>query len=250
MNDNQEYCLLCREYKKLEKSHAIPKTFFKNISEKSKNTHPYHIIPKSLEIYIKGDHYTDRQLCRICENFLNENYEAYSISLLKMKNKHISISNLGRYLMMTNVDVIKLNVFVLSIFWRCYNSNHDFFRTYSIRPELNQALRECVLGLKTPKQIGALIKIKKIVADSFLKEDQLDQIIRTPFKSRNHLNMIFGGYTFSLIFGKESFKEQKSKIYNDESKNSIFITKTMISNYPEIMFYIKNSNFFIKKKRH
>lgn len=248
MKNHQGYCLLCREYKKLEKSHAIPKTFFKNISDKSTNTHPYHVIPKSLEIHIKGDHYTDRQLCRTCENFLNENYEAYSISLLKMKNKNITISNLGKYLMMTNVDVLILNIFVLSIFWRCYNSNHDIFRKYSIRAELNHALLECVLGLKTPKQIGALIKIKKIEADTFLKEDELDQMIRTPFKSKNHLNLIFGGYTFSLTFGKESFKEKKSKTYNDEIKSSIFITKTTISNYPEIIHYIKKSNFLLRKR--
>ena len=110
------YCLLCNEFKSLEKSHAIPRSFFREISTTTPNGLPIHIYPENLASELKGDQYSHHQLCNTCEHYLNVNFDEYCINLLKEKNNTINIIKTQKYEIFSNVDVKRLNTFILSIF--------------------------------------------------------------------------------------------------------------------------------------
>ncbi len=173
-------CALCLEFKALKHSHAIPNSSFKRIF----NGRQAITITDDVDTYGKGtnDSWKTYQLCNECEQHLNQSYEAYSLLFLRgEKGKKIEHD---KGITFSEVDIRKLQLFFLSIFWRAANSEDLAYSHVFIPEPWNNELREYILKRQSVPLNLVTVKISRLTYRSKKGGDSekiLKGIINTPF---------------------------------------------------------------------
>lgn len=140
-----------------------------------------------------------------------EEYENYSIAALRGKRKEIEISEKSKGASFKNVDVGKIALFILSIYWRASHSDHEAFAECITFPELDKVL---IGVLKKKINIAPnLLKVRiRLLKDSTNLFDKvlIKQIIISPFRKdllKGFMyTMVFEGYLFEIYFTSINFE--------------------------------------------
>lgn len=236
-------CLNCGLHKELMKSHAINKTFFREISKNCTKTFGKPLVQEygSMFSKIDGDQMTSYQMCSECEGFYNSKYENYSIKLLKNKLSGVTIKKTNKYLRYSNVDHIRLSKFILSTYWKVSNSEHSYLhKVFLFDSSQNSKIRAVLNSDKNISDVYCKLKMYKIKDGvKKMKEDFIKQIIMTPFKRYDNncqeilSFMIFYGFLFELSFSMVSDEKLKQGRYLKSKIGSLYVDYIELSDIPE-----------------
>lgn len=248
-------CKLCKNLGILQLSHAVGdssfKRLFKTISGKAVT------FSDSDDEYIQysSDSWADHQLCEACERHLNESYEQYSMRALRGRNATITKSGVT----FSDIDLHKLNLYFLSIFWRAANSDHPSYKQVVITPQSNEYLRDAILHDKKVPIARFSVKLSRLtdLSGGFTK-DALKQVIVAPFprihgdKRLRHISMCFtfeGFFTEIYMPGLKLNRRNEPGVIH-ETRNILHAPYLDIFSIPEIVDvmvigykkYIKNKS--------
>ncbi|WP_063345491.1 hypothetical protein [Vibrio jasicida] len=138
-------CQLCLQENKLQNSHIIPNAIFKKLFRS--NNGKAISLSSNAEQWIEhgSDSWHEELLCRDCEQLLSTNYEKYSIELLRGQHKNSDmVKSAG--VKFSDVNVSKLCLFLLSIYWRAAVSKSPVFKNVQLHPKHQEYMRQAILN--------------------------------------------------------------------------------------------------------
>lgn len=223
-------CKLCDSASQLQKSHAIPDSIFRRIF-RANSGKAILLKTGAGDIQYTNDSLATPQLCSKCERLINENYEKYSIDILRGGRGSASETSNG--ITFSGIDVNKLRMFFIAIFWRAANSTHT---TYSgtVMPvefyhkDVNKILKKAILT-NTPVPSSTIsIKIQRLVDRSGGFDMKiLKSIIITPFHrpygAQKNVSVCFvmEGFLITLIMPGLSFAARKHESLINRNSNIV-----------------------------
>lgn len=173
-------CYLCKEQKKLELSHVIPRAFLKRV----KKGEPQLLKVEDLvgvKPVLDNANWTEHLLCKDCEHHLNISYEGSQIPYLR---NGANVSKSHGKVTFRNFCFEKFYLFLLSILWRASISEHDAFKSVSLGRELNDTIAGLIRDRTT--KVGGVcfsdllkIGVVRIVDDA--KSDEITRSVMTSF---------------------------------------------------------------------
>jgi len=168
-------CKLCGVEGKLEKSHIIPKSYFKNLKSGSGQLIEITCDDKAEPKRSNTDP-KERLLCRSCEQFLSINYERYGARLFK-ETKNVKKSK--SYIEFNGFKYTEYYLYLLSILWRASVSTINEFSNIKLRAEFEEHLANCInkksIKLNTSLKLDHFIRIAvlRVVDSSGQIEDSI-----------------------------------------------------------------------------
>lgn len=200
--EEQGYCLLCGDFKTLQKSHVIGKTIFNRLLKSVPNGHAYKVSQNKIEK--SGDNWVMKMLCNNCENYFNQQFENYAVEVLRLKRNEISISKSNNAVIFSNIDAKKIALYLLSIYWRGALSTHESYNELKISHEISNYLKYCFIGKYSLNNDIFKIRIRKLFDESkFLSEDKIKLLIVWPFAQLIDEGLvycfIYEGYFFQIF---------------------------------------------------
>jgi len=234
-------CGLCLEFNELVRSHAIPNASFKIISKGRQAV----VVTADIGRHPAGSNesFKTYQLCSGCEKFLNKEYDSYALPRLRgQKGKRILY---GEGVTLIGIDLTKLQLFFLSVFWRAANSEYLAYSQVFIPEPWNNEIRECILNKQPVPLDLSTVKIsllKDMRKEKFLSDEVLAKIIMEPFHrlSDNNIsfNFIFEGWFVEIFTPGLDLKERQSMgvIYSERIRLTCpFIHPYDIHEFSEII---------------
>lgn len=227
---NLGVCLFCEEEKELKRSHAIGNTIFRKILKDCEKNAAIRISTMEEKLTLSNDSWATKQLCGECEQYFNQEFEAYSINALRGKVKSVKIVNLSDGVSYSNLDMNKLAKYILSIYWRGAHSLHPAYKSLKIIENLDEHLKLVFKG-KTNLIKYINIKISSLYdADGFVEKEGIKSVIISPYVQNypNKLfsfNFIFEGFLIEIFFGKLGFFQKRAKGFIDVSKSIVVLPK-------------------------
>ena len=215
----QKPCALCLKFKDLVLSHAIPNASFKKIS---KGRQPVIVTANGRHPKGGNESFKTYQLCSGCEKFLNEEYDSYALPRLRgQKGKRILY---GEGVTLRGIDLTKLQLFFLSVFWRAANSEHPAYSQVFIPEPWNNEIRECILNKQPVPLVLSTVRISLIKdqrKEISLNDEALAEIIMEPFHrlfdNNISFNFIFEGWFFEIFIpGLGLGERQSTGVINSE----------------------------------
>ncbi len=201
-----DYCKLCQNLTELEKSHAIPKAVFNNIFRNASG--------KAVAINADSDTYTqyssdswaEYQLCKSCEAKLNNQYDSYSINLLKSTFNQEK-KKLG--LTFINIDRRKFRLFFLSILWRSALSKNLYYKNIKLDAVPLEILRSAFYNNTNVSYsyfTVAVYKLENYTDIESLNSDNIRTHIIAPFVREypkfNSICYLFFGFFIEIFIVK------------------------------------------------
>lgn len=240
--NNVVKCKLCEQHKDLQRSHAVGDSIFKKIFRKNSGK-AISLSDGDQDIAYSSDSWTEYQLCKSCERYLNNEYEQYSLGVLRGKNVNISKTKIG--ILFSNVDLQKLNMYFLSILWRSANSGHPSYRNAVMFEDDNDYLRASILQNKPVPLRRFSVKICRVVdlspeggfTDFDLKGVILSPICRTQDKDKvNRISVCFMFEGFFIEIFMPGLKMEKRNQYGiiRKSKSQLVAPYLNIFDIPEM----------------
>lgn len=233
-------CSLCLQNKKLSKSHSIPNAAFKSLL-KSNNGNAISIYADTdTPIQYMNDSWADQILCHDCENFLNETYEKYSISLLRGKNSGISFHGYGFTLSKT-VEIWRFRLFLISILWRASISEHKSYGKVVLPNYIKDEIRNYLLTKKDIPDRLVTVCVRQIFDSETGKfsRSQLDDFITSPYYRKNKDSysfcFVFLGIFLEIHFPGLKFKKRISQGVLKKGTSTFFAPRIDLFDIPEIV---------------
>ncbi|AIW13923.1 hypothetical protein IX91_06870 [Vibrio tubiashii ATCC 19109] len=156
-------CKLCGNEGKLEKSHIIPKSYFKSL--KSGNGQLVAIVcddetqPKRSNIDPK-----EELLCRECEQFISVNYERYGTQLFK---RTTNIKKAKSYIEFNGFKYTEYYLYLISILWRASISTIAEFSNVKLNAQFDELLAHCIK--RKSIKLGTSLKLDHFIRISVLR---------------------------------------------------------------------------------
>ncbi|WP_236790158.1 hypothetical protein [Aliivibrio fischeri] len=175
--EKKSVCKLCKQTKCLQKSHIIPRSYFKSL----KSGHGQLVsiicdedsIPKISNVDPK-----ESLLCRECEQFISVNYERYGTRLFKSGH---GVKRKKSYIELSGFKYTEYYLFLITILWRASVSTLDDFSNVKLGTNIEDLLANCIqnksIKIKTSLKLDHFIRISVLrVVDSSGNVD--DDIIK------------------------------------------------------------------------
>ena len=190
---NLATCSLCCNKKKMQKSHVIPDSIFKRVFRGDSGKAISFKNDEETWIGYSSDSWWDYLLCGECEKILNDNYECYSLALLRgAKGK---VERLSAGVTFSQANLTKLQLFIISIFWRAAVSNISEYQKVYIPDPLRDEIRESIYSGNSVTIARATVKLSRLIdyTPNGFSEDNLRKIIVSPFfrKTNNRFTFCF-----------------------------------------------------------
>jgi len=240
-------CALCLEFKDLKRSHAIPNSVFKKLFNRGGGQAI--VVNNDVETYAKrtNDSWWEHQLCLGCERHLNESYEEYS--LLFLRGKRGKKIEHDRDITFSEVDITKIQLFFLSIFWRAANSEDLAYSHIFIPEPWNNELREYIFK-KQPVPLNLVtVKISYLTyegSNGDYSEKVAKGIIPSPFSRRlpySRFSFCFLIEGFFIEFFTPGFGFKRVGVINPK-KNILVVPFIDLLDIPE---FVQGITMGIKK---
>ncbi|MGE6213083.1 hypothetical protein [Comamonas aquatica] len=197
-------CALCREYRKLSKSHVIPNSYFRAMKRSFNGKLVAMDSSPNTTASLSQDSLDDYLLCSKCEGHFGK-WETLWIRRLRQASK----------LFAKDIDEVPLSsfeyetfrCFLLSIIWRAAVCARAEFSLVKLPDDVLESLRADLHAGKVSEAAGIGNRIRKLVDPSeFLKHGDLEQFAATPmtFSSGGLVGyqLFFGGYVVDFITSK------------------------------------------------
>ena len=182
-------CKLCRNDRKLHKSHIIPEFMYKSMYDENNRFYCISSISKKANTQRqKGD--WDRLLCSDCEQHISK-YERYASLLLKGGTR-IGIRQRKHVIEVSSVDYKLFKLFQLSILWRASISSRPIFKEVSLGDNHEEIIRNMLLN----DDPGKSYKYGCIMLATMHDEKHIDTLILQP-----ELKRIDGHIIYRFVFG-------------------------------------------------
>lgn len=225
-------CRLCLESKSLSKSHAIPDSIFKRILRKNSGKG----IALSLDdrdIAYSGDSWWDYQLCTNCEGKLNNNYENYSLRVLRGGAGNVSKHKEG--ISFNGIDLHKLNMFFISIFWRSSISKHSAYSQMKLGGQIDEYFRTMILNdSKIPISVTT-VTISRLIdytRSGGFSLNSLKELIVPPVFNGNEFCFVFEGFYLQVHLPGLKVKERSKPGVIRPTRNILFVPFNDIFSIP------------------
>ena len=134
-----EICALCREEKKLQKSHILPELLYDRLYD---GLHSFQVLstnPKANRPRRRQGIY-ERLLCSFCDQHRLGRLDNYAANLLK-GGIEIEVTDLTDRLIVGNLNYKTLKLWQMSLLWRCGVSSRAEFRATRLGPHAEKLRR-------------------------------------------------------------------------------------------------------------
>lgn len=184
-------CFLCEKEKKLIDAHVIPKWAFRHLYPEDPESKRQSLVLVSKEGQIRRPigPYDSDILCAECDNLLG-NYDSYAKTIFL--DRQLKIKNELSYII-EDVDFHKLQLFLVSVFWRASISNKIEFERVSIGPYENR-IKPLLLD---PGKISLLENYEFIVTkfdEGELPQDVVNKNVQIPHTQK------IGGVNVGVLY--------------------------------------------------
>ena len=240
--ENSGICKLCDSHTLLQKSHAIPDSYFRRIF-KDKSGKGILISEQNEDITTTSDSWSTFQLCKSCESLINEQYEKYSIALLR--NSENTVKN-NKRIIFKKVDVEKFYMFCISIFWRAALSGHPAYSGAVMPKEfydngMNGKIKEAIKTGNSIPTRNISLKMSRLKDDTGRWDmKDLKNLIVPPFHrpykrtTKVSVNFVIEGFFITFIMPGLPSKFWKSEHIIRKTKNSIIVPFLNIHHDPHL----------------
>ncbi|MBN45330.1 MAG: hypothetical protein CMH23_02535 [Methylophaga sp.] len=206
-------CMLCKEKKELQLSHAIPDAVFRRLlaQDSGKAIQFGSYIDK---VGYSSDSWATHQLCSSCETLINTRYEHYFLKVLRGEGCSLTIKSWG--LVFTDLEQDRLIMYFLSLYWRAANSYAEQYSNVTIESHPNETLRKAILD--NEKSVTELfsVKLSRLNAPDdgpAFTPNAVKSYIQSPFSRTDRLNKIsycfvFEGFLFEIFIKRLNFKRR------------------------------------------
>lgn len=225
-------CKLCDNQSNLVKSHVIPRAVFAKTLKGF--TYGKVLDRKYNKVVNEQDQWATRMLCLECEHFLNINYEQYTLNVLRNASANLTKLQSNKSLQISNIDQKTVILFIISIFWRALESDHEKFKILKkiqIDSNFKNLLKKCVRDNWLPFNNFFSVKLSKLITniDKYkdLKLDFISNFSIEPYENeRVRILLILEGYLFEIFL--------HSKPHDQVLENGVLNKKKKILNVPFI----------------
>lgn len=211
--EEQGHCLLCGDFKTLQKSHVIGKTIFNSLLKLVPNGHAYKVSQNKIEK--SGDNWVMKMLCSNCEKYFNQQFENYAVDVLRSKRNEVSVSRSNNVVTFSNIDAKKIALYLLSIYWRGALSTHESYNELKISHGISNYLKYCFIGKYYLNKDVFKMRISKLFdASKVLSEDAMKFMILKPFARLIDEGLvycfIYEGYFFQIFINCKNVESVKN----------------------------------------
>nr|WP_131515275.1 hypothetical protein [Pseudomonas chengduensis] len=133
-------CRLCRESKPLERSHIIPKSFYRRVKGGESQLYAVTAGPTPLARQSNGDQ-IQYLLCRDCESFISRQYENYGTQLFTRTSQIIENDD---YIYILKFRHTEYYLFIITILWRAAVSDLQIYREIKPLENAESIFRQCI----------------------------------------------------------------------------------------------------------
>lgn len=245
-------CKLCDSLDELQKSHIIPRSYFKSLKRKSGQLIKVNCVLGTPLVKENSD-LKEPLLCKNCERFLSDNYETYGTRLFK--NPH-GVTKKENHVEFADFEYEKYYLYLLSILWRASVSSLDEYSEVCLPSELSDILKDCIKN-KTVKineklridnffrvSVFRLIDSTGTLTDQIIK-GSLTTIIRTK-NSAGETEFYYAAdgfltkYTYTV--GKNELDARTSKKIGQLDNSTVLkVIKREVTDFPELTLLFKAS---------
>lgn len=241
-------CKLCKNLADLQISHAIGNAVFKKIF-RGNSGKAICLSNGENPLHYSNDSWSEHQLCEGCEKLLNEEYEQYSLNVLRGSGCDISKSSLG--VTFRNVEIKLLILYFLSIYWRAANSGHPSYGYALIGRDLNERLRNDIycgndvsvrdVGVKISRVIDASRITETNDSNRFTPEEIKGFIMPPVSRKDNTVCMMFEGFFVQVYPNGLNSKYRKEYGVLLPKKNMLLAPYLNIFKIPELVSVMVSS---------
>jgi hypothetical protein len=231
-------CALCHSVTNLRRSHAIPDSFFRKLFSKDSGKAIKFVDDESTKIEYSKDSWWAYQLCKECEELVNQSYEKYSINALKGSGIHFSRHDGGVSFSQCKNKI--LVSFFISIIWRAANSKNKAYKKISLSPPDNESIRAYLHSKEKITQNTATVKISRLIdnTDGGFTAEHLKGLLISPFIREHEKNksfcLVLQGFFVEIFIPGIPVKDRYRLGVISPSSNSLFIPYLDVFDIPEI----------------
>lgn len=159
--ESKNNCEMCRSSEPLQKSHILPRSYFKGLKKGSGQLYEVKASENS-ETRLTNADPKEELLCSDCEQFLSNNYEKYGTRLLK--NSKIKLGK--DYVTFKSFRYKEFYLYLISILWRASISNLERYKHIDLGDSINDLLCHCVknnrMKINTSLRLDHFFKVSVI----------------------------------------------------------------------------------------
>ena len=234
-------CKLCNSDKELKDSHSIPNAMFHRILKANNGSAITFQDDAKSRVRRSSDSWSEYLLCADCERFLNEEYEQYSISVLRNALNSVAISKHKSGVTFESLDGERFQLFLISIMWRAAVSSLEVYSKVELRQRWAEEIRD---GLLNHRKIRANLVETRISrlhdkTQNGYTSEELKNILVSPFlrrheKSISYCFLLEGFFVEFLLPGSELKDGNESGMIRP-NKGVLLIPYIDIFNIPEVV---------------
>lgn len=238
MHINQ--CRLCHETRPLRRSHVIPDAIFRRVLRENQGKAITFSDENLSWIEYSSDSWWEHLLCEECEDCLDQNYEKYSISVLRNKLKSVTVSKAKGGVSFSSVDAVKLQLFIVSMMWRAAVSSLPVYSKVYLPPMLENEIRSCLLRHQKVRPSLISIRISRLSdkTPNGFSLDTLRSLIISPFFRNNGKNFSFcfliEGFFLEIFVPSLKLRERSRPEVIKVSQRTVFANYLNIFDVPEL----------------
>lgn len=217
-------CKLCHEYTPLQNSHALPDSIFKYITRKNDGKAISIVDDDSTHIRYAADTWGAELLCANCEASLNQQYDAYGMSVFRGHSIGIHKDTTG--VSFLRIDQRRLRMFFLSLLWRISISTHSNYSNVNLPIQWEDELRLALANNRSIVQSRytvTLYKLRDSTPENGFSNEDLRNFLTSPF-SRSHEQCISICFPFMGFFVEIFLPKLPSKLGYKNIKNQAVLS--------------------------
>lgn len=231
-------CCLCQKYADLCDSHAIPDAHFRSFLREGNGSAIAATDDLHTPIVHSSDTWSSAQLCRPCEELLNEEYDSFGIAVFKGKIGTANRTSNG--VTFRNIDIGRLRMFLLAVLWRMVASEHQSYFNARLPPKIQEELR-LALQQRTKFRNSllhiAMERLHDSTPEGGFSSEQFRQIVISPFIRKHRrgyaICFLMFGFLVRVFVPSLSIAERRSvSVLND--KAVLFVPLLEFVNFPEL----------------
>ncbi|WP_276756339.1 hypothetical protein [Pseudoalteromonas marina] len=234
-------CKLCDQYKELQKSHAIGNAVFKKVF-RTLSGKGIALANGNNPIMYSSDSWAEFQLCKYCEQFLNQEFEAYSLALLRGQKGFIKHPEGVSFPEAKQSVLIK---YFLSIYFRAALSGQSSYKSIGITKEDINLLKSVFRDEKRIPSSIYHVQISRVIdmsEEQGFSDEAIKQIICAPFVRLNTVKLgsisvcfMFEGFFIEIFVTGMKIKKRKSKGVLNSKRSILFVPYVNLFQLDEIV---------------
>lgn len=242
-------CRLCKNEKKLIKSHLFPDFMYKGIGDELNRMNIISSVSPCVNKFAQSGAYDKNILCGNCDNeiiglherFINNNF--YSLNYFANDNnfEQIISDNEIEFLKIKKIEYNHFKIFVDSILWRASISSHELFQNFKLSEEQEEQLRNSIYN-NIPLNVHDYPCVIRTCKHC---DESLTDLVYVDFDKNNYITFFVNQFTYTYFLGNidallESYNISEMDDFIINKRNELKIIKLPSCNWNEMRSGIFN----------